>query len=158
MLLVLLLSLYSCSASRITYEPAHDFNREIYENPVDYGYSLILDVEQSGQDSLDRSFIPISFEGGIRAIQKEVNYPDNALRRFIQGLVLLDVYIDTSNTVTNIDVIITPSNTLAKAAIRAVVNTKHYRAQKNGKMVPSFIRIPVQFKLYAVGVRRQVQY
>lgn len=75
-------------------------------------------------------------------------YPESARRKLQEGLVLLDVLIDQSGEVTEVN--LTKSSqvkALDQAAIEAVKKWQFNPAMANHKSVESKVQIPIRFKL-----------
>jgi len=159
-IIVLFVVLAACSSSKPPlFIPPPEFDSSTYINPKDFGYdsemSIVDGLAGKKLDEL-KLFSPISFEGGLVAIHDAINYPRSALVNQIQGEVVLDVYVDTTNTIAYVDVIDSPSMSLSRAAVEAVTSVEHTPATYKGEIINSFIRIPLTFKLYEVKVRREI--
>lgn len=95
--------------------------------------------------------IESEFPGGSRAwaqyLQKHLAYPNKAVRRDIQGTVVLKFIVCTDGTVCNLEAITGPE-ILRKAAIEAFKNTPQWiPAVQDGRKVKSYKAQPITFKL-----------
>ena len=80
-------------------------------------------------------------------ILKKIVYPPLANRQKIEGVVYLELYIDQTGTIRDIQVLRDPGYGLAEAAIEAISGLKCAPALANGKAVAVRFRYPVRFKL-----------
>jgi periplasmic protein TonB len=91
------------------------------------------------------------FPGGTRAwgqyLQSHLVYPDKAVRKNIQGTVVLKFIVCNDGTVCNLEAITGPE-ILRKAAIEAFKNTPQWiPAVQDGRKVKSYKSQPIIFKL-----------
>ncbi len=80
-------------------------------------------------------------------IIKKVVYPPIAHRQKIEGVVYLELYIDQTGAIRDIQVLRDPGFGLAEAAIKAISGAKCTPALANGKAVAARIRYPFVFKV-----------
>lgn len=91
------------------------------------------------------------FPGGAKAWQtflaSNLEYPEKAIKKRIQGTVVLQFIVCTDGTVCNIEAIKGPKE-LRKAALEAIKNTPNWiPAEQGGKKVKSYKRQPIIFAL-----------
>jgi len=93
--------------------------------------------------------IPPEPEAGFHAIQKRIKYPRLALRRQIEGTVVLGVLIDIDGNAEKITVIKKAKSNMGfeKAAIRAVRGLKWKPAQQREKPVKVWVALPIKFNV-----------
>lgn len=80
-------------------------------------------------------------------ILNKIVYPPLANRQKIEGVVYLELYIDSSGIIRDIKVLKDPGFGLAKAAIDAISGLVCSPALANGKAVAVRFRYPVRFKI-----------
>lgn len=80
-------------------------------------------------------------------ILKKIVYPPLANRQKIEGVVYLELYIDQTGAIRDIQILRDPGYGLAEAAIEAISGLKCSPALANGKAVAVRFRYPVRFKL-----------
>ena len=96
------------------------------------------------KQNLDKQPEPI---GGIKAIAKNVVYPEKARQVKMQGKVMLKVEINEKGEVEKVYVERGVDKMLDEAAIKAVKATKFTPGEMNGKKVKAELVIPVKFEL-----------
>ena len=79
----------------------------------------------------------------------EPQYPDEAKRKEIEGVVQLEVLIDENGKVRKVKVLKSPGYGLERAAIVALTKSRFKPGIMNGKAVPVRIKIPYRFVLSA---------
>ena len=91
----------------------------------------------------------ISEPPGIPAeeIRGRIQYPVLANKQKIEGVVYLELYIDSSGTIRRIDVLKDPGYGLAEAAIKALDGIYCAPAMANGIPVAVRFRYPIRFQL-----------
>jgi protein TonB len=104
-----------------------------------------------------RSFAKVEFEsdypGGLsgwtRFLQANLHYPNKAMRKNIQGIVVVQFIVDKDGSVSNIEAISGPeSGGLREEAVRVIKISGNWKpAEQNGKKVKSYKKQPIQFKL-----------
>jgi protein TonB len=78
----------------------------------------------------------------------ELQYPDEAIRRRLEGEVLLELRVATDGTVLDVKVLRSSGHpVLDRAAVAAVKKWKGQPAMRGGKAVESVERLPVNFRL-----------
>lgn len=142
----IVLCIISCSGSQktATHTPPANFDASSYINPEDYGYDL-MSPHDTIPESADTSFVPIEFDE--EKSQQRIKYPRRARRGGIQGKVILQIYIDSTGTVTNMETVQSPHSLLTTPSQEAVFQTDYNPATLNGKPVNSFIRVPFLFRM-----------
>ncbi|MBN2616984.1 MAG: TonB family protein [Spirochaetales bacterium] len=109
-----------------------------------------VEVATTAEEVID--YLPqhkISDPPGIptEEILKRVVYPTLANKQKIEGVVFLELYIDKTGAIRNIEVIKDPGFGLAEAAIDAISGLRCSPAMANGEAVAVRFRYPVRFKL-----------
>jgi protein TonB len=97
--------------------------------------------------------IESEFPGGARGwlayLNSHLVYPKKAIRKRIEGTVLLQFIVDKDGSVSDLKVL-DGDPILAEAALKAMEDTpKWLPAVQNGKKVKSYKKQPIQFKLVA---------
>jgi len=109
-------------------------------------------LKNAGHDSIyTRVEIESDFPGGLQAwlnfLQANLKYPQKAIRKEIQGTVVLEFIVCTDGTVCNMAAISGPPE-LRKAALDAIKKTPMWiPANQDGKAVKSYKRQPITFRL-----------
>jgi periplasmic protein TonB len=141
--------------------------------PIFIAFFLLAGLQKAGaqtdtaaahkyRDSLMKSTINSSpfkveieseFPGGARGwlayLNSHLVYPKKAVRKRIQGTVLLQFIVDKDGTVSDLKVL-DGDPILAEAALKAMEDTpKWMPAVQNGKRVKSYKKQPIVFKLEA---------
>ena len=94
-----------------------------------------------------------SFPGGNQALSAHINknlvYPEDALRYHVEGTVFAEVYLDSLGNVTNVEVPGTHIGSgLEEETIAVLMNSPRWHpAKENGKMVKSKVTVPVTYKI-----------
>ena len=91
------------------------------------------------------------FPGGLTAWQKflagSLTYPNKAVRKRVQGTVVLQFIVCTDGTVCNVEAISGPE-LLREAAVKAFKSTPNWvPAEQSGKKVKSYKKQPITFRL-----------
>lgn len=86
-------------------------------------------------------------EGGLKAIIRNIDYPDQAIRMFIQGKVVVTVLVNSKGEPERVDILTSAHPVLSEAAINTIYKTKFIPATQGGKAVSARINLPVQFVL-----------
>lgn len=74
-------------------------------------------------------------------------YPEDARRLGIEGRVLMQIYIDDTGLVRNIEITKSPSDSLSEAAKKAVYNTRFKPAKINGGARAVSMQFAIRFRL-----------
>jgi len=85
--------------------------------------------------------------GGIKAIQKNIVYPELAKRAGVQGRVYVKAYIDTNGTVVKTEVIRGIGAGCDEMAMEAVKKVKFTPGRQRGKAVNVQVTVPILYKL-----------
>jgi periplasmic protein TonB len=83
----------------------------------------------------------------IEYMKEELSYPDEAKAKGIQGTVIVGFVIETDGFVSNMIIKQSLGGGCDTEALRIMGPTKWKPAQKDGKLVRSFVSYPVTFKL-----------
>lgn len=105
---------------------------------------------------LDESWASIPGSGRVAQSEKfqilsikRPNYPRVALRNGVQGLVRLEVHVDSAGTVSDVRVVESPqgSRDLVEAAVEAMYQWKFRPFTTNAGPVPFTVLVPFRFRL-----------
>lgn len=112
----------------------------------------VVEVEVASTVAEVIDYLPqhkISDPPGIptKEILKNIIYPVLANKQKIEGVVYLELYIDKTGTIRNINVLKDPGYGLAEAAVNAISGLRCSPALANGEAVAVRFRYPVRFKL-----------
>jgi protein TonB len=102
-------------------------------------------------DVFQKVEIESEFPGGAKAWQhflmSNLTYPEKAVRKRVQGTVVLQFIVCTDGTVCNIEAISGPEE-LKQAALKAIKNTPNWTpAIQAGRQVKSYKKQPIIFRL-----------
>jgi len=116
---------------------------------VDFDKPKQVDVKQEEAVPQMDDFVSYEQEPDVDMgeLQKNVVYPDVAIKAGIEGKVMISVLIDKSGRVIKTVIRSTSSSLLDKAAIDAVKKTTFKPGFQNKQPVTSWLLIPVIFKL-----------
>jgi protein TonB len=93
------------------------------------------------------SEFPGGREGWSRFLQQNLTYPGKAVRKRIEGTVILQFIVCTDGTVCNIEAVSGPEE-LRKSAIEALKKTPNWKpAVQGGKNVKSYKKQPIVYRL-----------
>ena len=95
---------------------------------------------------------PPSFPGGMKAfyqfLSKEIRYPANAQKNYVQGTVKLSFIITTLGKIQDINVVESPDSDLSREAIRVLQYSSNWvPAKELGEPVNMRYMVPVRFAL-----------
>lgn len=85
--------------------------------------------------------------GGLEAIQRNVVYPDLAIRAGVEGTVYVTAFVDEKGSVTKAEVIKGIGAGCDEAAVGAILKAKFIPGKQRGKPVKVRVSIPVRFKI-----------
>ncbi len=92
------------------------------------------------------------FPGGLPGLAKylsgSLSYPSIAMRRNIQGSVIVQFIIDTDGSVKNVEIASSVDPSLDREAVRVIRQMPRWKpAYEGGRLVKFFVKQPVTFKL-----------
>lgn len=85
--------------------------------------------------------------GGLESIQKNVVYPDLAIRAGVEGTVYVTAFVDERGVVTKVEIAKGIGAGCDEAAVASVVKAKFIPGKQRGKAVRVRISIPIRFKI-----------
>lgn len=93
------------------------------------------------------------FPGGDDAmsqfIAKELNYPDRARQRSIEGRVIVRFVVDSTGKIKNPTVLTKTDSILSEEAVRIVSNLPTWKpAEHKGVRVQMYVTVPITFRLH----------
>ena len=118
-------------------------------------YSLTAQTKVEKTDLADTAFQKVEIEseypGGIPAwtsfLQANLTYPNKAVRKKVEGTVVLQFIVCTDGTVCDVEAISGPE-LLREAAVKAFKHTPNWvPAMQSGKKVKSYKKQPITFRL-----------
>jgi len=84
----------------------------------------------------------------LQFIDENIQYPDSAMQKRTQGVVVIEVTVDTIGNLTHPEIILSRGEGLDQEALRILkLMPKWIPAENYGKNVDVFFRIPFKFKL-----------
>ncbi|MCF6268850.1 MAG: energy transducer TonB [Melioribacteraceae bacterium] len=86
--------------------------------------------------------------GGIAAIQKQIDYPEIAIRGGVQGRVFVKAFVDEEGKVFKVELLKGIGGGCDEEALRAVKNTMFSPGKQRGRAVKVQVTVPVLFKLH----------
>ena len=81
------------------------------------------------------------------AVLANIEYPELANRQGVEGVVILELFIDAQGVIRRIEVLRDPGFGLGAAAVAAFDGITATPAEANGEVVPVRFRYPVRFQL-----------
>jgi len=93
------------------------------------------------------------FKGGDAAwrrfLQKNLQYPVDAIDKEMKGIVLVGFTVDEEGNVSGVDIISSPGKPLSKEAVRIIKLSSGSwdPAMQNGRKVKYFMKKPIEFRL-----------
>jgi TonB family protein len=105
---------------------------------------LAISCSTFSQEEIDK--MP-TIKGGIKALAKNIKYPEAAKKEGIMGTVFVKALIDENGNVENAAVEKGVNDELNAAAISAVKVTKFTSGENDGKKVKAEVTIPIKFML-----------
>jgi protein TonB len=85
--------------------------------------------------------------GGLESIQRNVVYPEIAIRAGVEGTVYVMAFVDENGNVVKADVVKGIGAGCDEAAVAAVMKAKFKPGKQRGKPVKVRVMIPIRFKL-----------
>jgi TonB family protein len=95
--------------------------------------------------------------GGLESIQRNLVYPETAIRAGVQGTVLVMAFVDENGNVERAEVVRGIGAGCDEAAVSAVMKVKFKPGKLNGKPVKARVLIPINFKLRAKQIQEAEQ-
>jgi TonB family protein len=92
--------------------------------------------------------------GGLESIQRNLVYPETAIRAGVQGTVLVMAFVDENGNVERAEVVRGIGAGCDEAAVSAVMKVKFKPGKLNGKPVKARVLIPINFKLRAKQIQK----
>lgn len=107
------------------------------------------EVERQLTDHTYPEFIPNATKPRYdpSELQANIDYPKEAEKRGIQGMVMTQVRIDEEGNVVSAEVINTPDSLLIEPALAALWKTRFTPARQDGKPIKMGMMIPIRFVL-----------
>jgi protein TonB len=122
--------------------------------PSEVGKGIVSAPKQEDEDEIFKKVeIDASYPGGMpawaRFLHKNLNYPEDAIEKGIQGPVMIQFIVDKEGNVSDIEVVSGPTDGgLREEAIRVIRKSgKWTPAIQNGRVVKSYKRQPVIFQM-----------
>lgn len=108
--------------------------------------------EQAGDDVDEHEIFVIVEQmpeiiGGTEAIYKYLTYPELARKAGLEGLVVVQIVVETDGRPTDPQVVRSPGAILDDAAVRAVMQLRFKPGMQRGKPVRVRFALPVRFRL-----------
>lgn len=117
---------------------------------------MSFSIDSTAQDSTEKIYVVVDqqpqFKGGEKARAKylvnEIQYPENAVKQGIDGVVFVQFIVEKDGTVTNIKIKRGVNELLDAEAMRVVKNMpKWIPGMQKGKAVRVMVNMPIRFKL-----------
>lgn len=105
---------------------------------------LITPAFLFAQDKIEKLPKPV---GGMAALMKNIDYPEQAKKEGISGKVFVKAVINESGKVISAEVIKSDNKVFNDAAIKATMKTPFTPGENGGKKVKAEVTIPFSFKL-----------
>ncbi len=96
---------------------------------------------------------PPTIRGGLGAYYINIEYPEEAVKRGIEGRLVLKFVVGTDGLARDILVTQSLHPLCDSAAVRALRETRFVAGEQNGQKVSVRMRLPVRFKLVDPGAR-----
>ena len=118
-------------------------------------FSLEAQTKEVKDSTSDMIFVKVevesAFPGGLAAwgsfLQQHLSYPKKAVKKNVQGTVILQFIVNENGTVEDIQAISGPE-LLREAAVKALKATPNWiPAKYNGRNVKSYKKQPVTFRI-----------
>ncbi len=109
----------------------------------------VVDNTSPATDFDQNKFIPFYMvdELPVPLVKISPQYPEEARRLGIEGVVVLKIYIDEEGKVEEVEVVKSPSELLSIASKKTLMGVKFRPARAGGKYVPVCIELTLRFKL-----------
>jgi protein TonB len=117
-------------------------------HPIDSASQKLVDsLTKTGAKVEIESEFPGGARGWLQFLNDHLVYPKKAVRKRIEGVVLLQFIVDKDGSVSNVQVL-DGDPILAEAALKAMADSPKWKpAIQNGKLVKSYKKQPITFKL-----------
>ena len=132
--------------------PLLSMRKKSQETPIESGKTLLK--EENEQNSFEREeqfFVAVEempeIIGGIESIQRNIVYPEGAIRAGIEGTVYVMAYVDENGNVVKADVLKGIGAGCNEASVAAVMKAKFKPGRHRGKPVKVRVIIPIRFEL-----------
>jgi TonB family protein len=119
--------------------------KKVEFKPIEINKQVISTVKPNKDEDVEYAEIPPAFD--IEELQRNITYPELALKVGIEGNVVVKVIISKTGFVKKLEIIKSDSELLNDAAIIAIRNTIFTPASQNGKAVDCPVVIPVKFRI-----------
>ncbi len=133
---------------------SHDSNRTnvIFLKSKQTSPDNNFDIDTVPQKTFTKVEIEAEYPGGKNAwgeyLMKNLKYPEDAVKRNIQGTVIVQFIVDIDGSVSDIKVVKRPDASLSEVAYKAIKNSgKWIPAMQKGEKVRAYKKQPIVFKL-----------
>jgi len=93
------------------------------------------------------SYFPGGVPAWIRFLNNNLTYPPKAVRKKVEGTVVVQFIVDKNGALSNIEAISGPE-LLQEAAVNVIKNSPNWKpAIQDGRIVKSYKKQPITFKL-----------
>jgi TonB family protein len=108
------------------------------------------DEKKSNENFIRSEVMPSLMEGtDIKtSVESQIDYPEQAVARRIEGVVIIEFTIDACGSVGKSKVVKDIGGGCAQAALAVIKEMKFVPAVQNGYAVPCTMRVPIRFKLF----------
>lgn len=89
--------------------------------------------------------------GGMGSLYLNINYPEEARKKGIEGRLTLEFVVETDGTVSNIQIAKSLHPLCDSAAVRGLRSVEFIPAKHNGNAIPVRMELPVRFQLKTVS-------
>lgn len=138
------------AAKKTRFMPSQKDGKNIQGNlviPIQFMPKSDKPESKKSEDSSPLGTEPPQIKGGFGELMKNLVYPEGALKKGIEGTVLLNVDVSESGDPINIEIEKSAHPFLDMAAQEAVFKTKFIPGRKDGKPVAEKVTIPIKFKI-----------
>ncbi|MFA6234732.1 MAG: TonB family protein [Bacteroidota bacterium] len=121
-----------------------DLHADTASAALDYPIKTRMEYEQQGKM---KTMEGPRVRGGFQELSKHVVYPKEAVRKGLEGTVIVETDIDEDGRVADCRVVKSVHPLLDAAALHAVKSVSFIPGQRNGKPLEATISIPIKFRL-----------
>jgi bla regulator protein blaR1 len=143
--------------------------KDILEGVMKYSnsaYNILNTLIQTNQDTIikkdaqqkksDKAYTKVEFEadypgghqGWTEYLMKNLKYPEQAVKKEIQGVVVAQFIVNIDGSLSDIKIIKSPNKLLSDETLRIIKNSGNWTpAVQNGSQIRSYKRQPIVFKL-----------